>query len=192
MPYTIKDGEPILFEKNLLTSQNFSGLTVKLNTAGRVFDANGLGTTTATSTVIFCNVGGFADQKITAIMKYIGPTTSGNEELGVIARLQSLDDTADEDYYFARVHQGQARITRVINGVFTNLTSGAFALPQNVNCEISLQCVGNAISATFVADSGPGPVTLSTIDASIPDPGIMGFRTRTSTGFCSFIRAEQF
>ena len=182
----------IILSKDLTSDQTYNNLTFRLNSSGRAFSgANGLGTSTATSTVAFIHIGGFDDQRITAVMKYITPTTSGEEDFGVLARVQSQEDAASQSYYYARVSNGIAKLTRVNGGSYTNLSTSAFALPQDTDVTITLQVIGSAISATFNAGGDPTTVNLSAIDTSITSGGLMGFRTLTSTGYCKSFTVEQ-
>lgn len=175
--------------KNCVTDTTWNDVTKKLNTSAD-FDANGLGYSAAnTSTIVAILVGSFDDQRITATMKFVAPTTAGSEEIGVMLRVISLD-SPDTTYYYARVVGGQARITKVIDTVFTNLASGAFALPQNTNVTITFSVVGSQLSASFVA-SGVSTVNLSATDTDITGRGIAAIRSLTSTFRCSTFTVEQ-
>lgn len=183
----------VSLSKDLVAVPTFQHLTVKANTSGRVFDANGLGTgASATSTVVLVHAGGFDDQRITGVMKYVAPTAAGAEDFGVMARFQSFDDTSSTTYYYARCSLGVAKLSKVVGGTFTNLSTTPFALAQGVEVTIMLQCVGSALTATFTAAGGvPATKTLTATDASIPTGGLMGFRTLNSTGYCKSFLAEQ-
>ena len=185
-------GSKVLFEKDLVADQTFTGLTVKLNTGGREFNVTeGLGTSTATSTLVLAHAGGFDDQRVTATMKYVAPSTALDHEMGVMARFQTLDENADEDYYYARVVDGEARITKVIAGSFTTLSQGAFPLPVDTDVTITFSVVGNALTAEFNAGGAPETVNLAVVDTDITQGGLCGFRTRTSAGYFSQITVEQ-
>ena len=177
--------------KDLVADQTYTDLTKKLNTGGVAFDATfGLGDATATSSLVLVNAGGFEDQKIEAVMRFPAPTTAGIEDIGVVLRAMTFDGT-DDTYYYARVDGGTARITRVVNEAFVNLTSQAFALPQNTDVTITFTAVGDLLSATFDAGGAPATVNLSTTDNNIPRRGVMGFRSLTSAMWCSSLTWEQ-
>ena len=180
------------WSKDLLVDQTFKGLTVRFNTAGIAFDADGLGSgASATSTLCLVNVGGFADQRVTGIVKWIAPSTAVAHEVGVVARSQTVEVAGETDYYFARIDNGVAKLTRVLGGVFSNLAQSAFVLPINTTATVTLTCVGDAISASFDAGGSPATVNLASIDANIPDAGLMGFKSISSTIACSSIQAEE-
>lgn len=182
----------ITFEKDLVNDQTFTGLTVKMNTTNRTFDvAEGLGQAAAVSTLVFAHVGGFKDQKVVATMKYVSPSTNIDHEFGVLARVQTLDNSADEDYYYARVDDGVAKLTKVVAGTFTNLSTSVFPLPIDTSVTITLQIVGNALTATFDADDVISTVILSATDSDITESGLCGFRTRSAAGWCSYIAVEE-
>ncbi len=183
----------ISLSKNLLTDQTYNNLTFRLNSAGRTFDVTyGVGTATETSTLALIHIGGFNDQSITATMRYRAPTVAGAEDFGVVCRFQSSEDVASTTYYYARCTAGFAKITKVIGGTFTNLSSSAFAVAADVDVTIVLTAVGNALTATFSATGGtPVNVVLSAVDSSIPSGGLMGFRTLSKTGYCSSFVAAQ-
>jgi len=181
-----------LISKNFVTDQTYGSITFRLNSAGRAFDAvKGLGVVTATSTVAVLHCGGFNDQRITGVVRYVSPTVSGGEDVGMTVRFQSMEDTASSNYYYARISGGFARLTKVIANVYTNLSSAAFVVAQDVDVTIVLSCVGSALAATFTAASGPAPVSLSAVDTSVPAGGLMGWRTLTSTGYLKSYTAEQ-
>ena len=179
------------FSKNFITDPTTKGVVTRLNTTGIVLDSNGYGANTATSTAFVAECAGFSDQRVTLVCKYVSPTTAGNESLGAMARMRSLDATADTDYYMARCVSGQARITKFIAGVSSTLTFAAFALPQNTLVTITFTVIGSALTAVFDAGGSPATVTISAVDTAIPAGGFMGFRTTSSTGYCRSIIAEQ-
>lgn len=183
----------VVLSKNLVTDQTYNNMTFKLNAAGRAFSVtNGVGTSTATSTIAVIHAGGFNDQKITAVMKYVSPTTAGSEDFGVLLRAQSFEDTASSTYYYARCTAGNARITKVVGGTFTTLSSAAFALAADTDVTITFQVVGNSLSASFVATGGtPTTVNLAAVDSSITMGGLVGFRSLTSTMYCKSFVVEQ-
>ncbi len=173
----------VTLTKNLLTTQDYQHITCRLNSAGSTFDANGLGTgASSTSTVYVVHLGGFNDQQIAATMKYVAPTTQAGSEIGVTARFQSLETTNDSTYYYARVDGGTAKLTKVVGGTFTALASGAWALPQDTYCTITLRVVGSALTATFHDETaGLSDLQLTATDTAIPTGGLMGMRSLTSS-----------
>lgn len=180
----------VTLTKNLISDQTESNLTVALGTPA--FNVtHGYGASTNASVIVAIHAGGFNDQRITATMKWVPPTASPNEEFGVVARFQSAETTPTQTYYYARCDGGTAKLTKVVGGTFTNLSTGAFALSQNANVTISLTCVGNAISASFNAGGSPATVNLSATDSSITTGGLMGFRTLSTSGYCANFVAEQ-
>jgi hypothetical protein len=183
----------VVVTKNLVTEQNYSGMTFKL-TGGRAFIAGGLGVSgAAASCMALVNAGGFPDQKMAATMYYTTGSTSGNEDFGVMVGFQSAEVTGDTYYYYARCSAGLAKLTRVNGGTFTNLSTQAFAVAINIPVIITLQRVGNALQATFSAPTNTPPlsVTLNAVDSSVATGGLMGWRTLSSTGICSSYQAEQ-
>lgn len=192
MPFSTNDVvvQPITFQKDLVSDQTWSNLTVKLNTSGTQFTAAGLGPDADDSSVVLVHVGGFDDQRVKATAAFKAPTASGAEELGVIARVQTFEGTADEDYYYARIYQGEARLSKVVGGSTTTMSNAVFAVPQGEDVEIELICVGSAITANFTSATA-GTLQLQAVDTDIPSGGLVGFRTRNSTGDFSAIEAEQ-
>lgn len=181
--------------KNLVSTQTYSHIHKILNSTNVTFDATeGLGRAAAESSIVLVDVGGFADQQMTAVMKYVSPTASGAEDFGVILRCQTTHTTAPNsvDYYWARITAGQARITKVLAGSFTTLSSSAWVLTQGTLVTITFSAVGSNLTATFAATGGsPGNVTLSAVDSDVPDYGLMGFRSLTSSFYCRSFTAEQ-
>ena len=180
--------------KNLISDQTWANINTKINVTNCIFDVTeGLGRAASESTAVLVCAGGFNDQRITADMKYVSPTATSASEIGVIARCNTLDNIGtSESYYYARVDNDVAKLTKVVAGAFTTMTSTAFPLAQNVVVTISLSCVGSAISATFTSAADPGnPVTLSTTDTSIPSGGLMGFRSLSSSVWFRSFTAEE-
>lgn len=171
--------------KNLITDQTFTGFTRKLNTSANFDVTEGFGTASATSTLILIHIGGFDDQKITGGLKWVSPSTTSSYEIGVIARAQTLDSETGNNhvnYYYARADGDTAKLTKVVDGSYTNLSTGAFVLPINTACTITLSCVGSTIGATFTCAGVPGsPLSLSAVDTAITGGGVMGMRSLTST-----------
>ena len=180
--------------KNLVTDQTWAGINKKINVTNCVFDATeGLGRAASESTAVLVCGGGFNDQKITAAMKYVSPTATSASEIGVIARCNTLDNIgSSESYYYARVDNDVAKLTKVVAGAFTTIQSTAWPLAQNVVATISLSCVGSTITATFESAANPGVVTtLTATDTAITTGGLMGFRSLSSSIWVRSFTAEQ-
>lgn len=189
---------PFSLTKNLISQQNFLDLTSKVNTPA--FSATlGLGLATATSWAALVHGGGWRDQRVTATMRYVAPTAQGSENFGVILCVRCIEtgDAASTHYFYARCQTGNARITRVVGNVFTNLTSQAFVLPQDTDVVITFSAVRSgssvALAAEFDAGGSPATATLSAADTSseLLLGGLPGFRTTSQTGYCSQFTAEQ-
>lgn len=183
--------DKISVTKNLISDQTWGHISKKWNVSGTAFDvSDGVGSTDETNTALFINAGGFDDQKVIADLKFVAPTVAGGEEVGVLLRCSSLENPGNS-YYYARVDAGVAKITRVLEGSFSTLTSSAFALAQDTIVTITFSIVGTALSATFDAGGSPATVNLATTDDQVPSGGIMGFRSGGSTIYCSAITFEQ-
>jgi hypothetical protein len=156
----------IVFAKDLINDQTYNGVNEKMNTSDLAFDeTEGLGSDNGSSTAVTINVGGFDDQKIVAVLKYVSPTEAGGEDIGALLRLQTMD-SPNATYYYARVDGGNAKITKVVDGSFDTLTQSAFALAQDTVVTITFSAVGNQLTALFQATGGsPSDVTLSTSDS---------------------------
>jgi hypothetical protein len=177
--------------KNLVSDQTYDQLTKKLNTAGVAFDVtHGLGQAAANSSAVLINSGGFLDQEVIAKVKYASPTTAGAEEIGALVNVLSFD-SPDANYYYARVDGGTAKITKVVDGTFTTLTSSAFALAQDDIVTITFSRVGNLLTADFESGGTPATVNLSTTDSSLVAGGVMGFRSLSSAIWCSELSWRQ-
>lgn len=188
-----RDVSKVFFAKNLISTQNFNYLTVRNNTAGVAFNVSeGCGEAASNSSVVVALIGGFADQKVTAEMKYVSPTLLAASDIGVMARFTNPDSTGvtNATYYFARVDGGVAKITKVVTNTFTNLITSAYALAQGDIVSISLTCKGSSISATFY-NSTLGTLTLAATDTEITNPGLCGFRSLTSSIWVRSIQVEQ-
>jgi len=182
---------PLSETKDLTTDQTWTDLSKKTNVGGIKFSGSlGLGVDTSTSTVALINSGGYPDQKVTAVMRYSSPTTAGSEEIGVMLRILTLDGT-DDTYYYARVDGGIAKLTRVLNESFTNLSTQAFALAQDTDVTITFSAVGNTLSASFDAGGTPATVNLAVSDDQIAHRGLLGIRSLSSTFWCSSVAWEQ-
>lgn len=177
--------------KNLVTDQTFSHIHKKLNTAVTAFNGSlGFGAADANSSAVFVDGGGFNDQRMTAVMRFVSPTVAASCSLGAFIRCQTLD--TNPSYYWARVDGGVARITKVLSGTFSTLSSNTFALPQNEDVTITFSAVGTVLSASFVSASGSAAtVNLVATDSSIAGTGLMGFRSLVSSIYCTSFTAEQ-
>ena len=177
--------------KDLIADQTYDYVIEKWNPSNTAFDiAEGLGTADTGSTIVLITSGGYDDQRIIADMKFVAPTTAGSEQIGVMLRTVAIDE--DATYYWARVHDGSAKITRYLDGTLSTLTQSAFPLAQDQVVTIDFSVVGNQLSATFTADGGtPSEVVLSTVDSTIPTGGIAGFRSSSSSVYCRNFTVEQ-
>lgn len=172
----------VLYEKDFVNEQNLQMVMLKTNIAGMAFDANGFGPTDGTSTAFLLSAGGFADQRVTGVVRYSSPTTAGSENVGIMARASTLDSlsTSQALHYLARIRNGRARLTKVEDGVFSSdLTSEAYAVPADEDVTIEFSVVGATLTAVFTSATA-GTTTLSYTDPSpIPNglPGIRGVST---------------
>lgn len=179
------------FERDLIADQTYPGLQEKFNTTALAFNVTeGLGAADNNTTAVLVSAGGFPDQRITADLKWVAPTASPNEDIGVLARCLTLDTGAT--YYYARVDGGLAKISKVVTSTFTTLTQSAFAVPVDTIVRIEFTVVGSQLTAVFTCGAVAGsPLTLTTTDTDIPSGGLMGFRSLTSSIWCSYVRAEE-
>ena len=143
----------------------------------------GLGVATAASRYAIFPIGG-GDQRITCTMKYTAPGTPTDHELGPILRRNN----DDRNYYWARLDDGNARITRVLDDAFVTLTESAYIVPVDEIVTVTFQIIGPELQCTWSAPT-PGDLTLTASDASIGE-GCMGWRTRTSTGYLRTSKLE--
>jgi len=180
------------FIKDFLNDQTRSWTNEKSNTDDIELSASvGMGSDDGDTTVVLMGMGGFRDQYASARLKFISPTVTGSEDIGICIRILTMD-APDAAYYYARADGGIAKLTRVSSGSFTNLSQSAFALAENQWCRITLQAVGNVLSASFVADGGtPAAVNLTAVDSRIPTGGSMCFRSMSSTVFCESFTGSQ-
>lgn len=126
--------------KNLITDQTFAGFNKKLNTAGMAFDAaEGFGQAANNTSLIIVNLGGFNNQRITSDMKWVAPTLVAGYEIGCIARAQTFD--TDSSYYYARCDGDVAKLTKVVAGVFTNLTRAGLNADNDIPKEAGVYIV---------------------------------------------------
>jgi hypothetical protein len=177
----------VTFSKDLVADQTWSGFTGKFG-APAFSPGVGLGSGAAATTSVICNVGGFAAQRITAVIKFVAPTAAGGEDFGILARYGNLDVAGN--YYYARCFHGAAFLQKIANGAFTTLQTLAFALPQNTPVTIVTECIGTSIKATFTA-AGPGTVTLNGVDATFASGGAAFTSINPSTVYCSSFLVEQ-
>jgi hypothetical protein len=183
-----------LLTRNNLTETNFDNLASKINAS--VFDAtHGLGIATAASSVILIYAGGFANQRMTTVMKYRTPTAQGTENFGAMLGILNIETTADATYWYFRVQAQVARITRVQDNVFTTLDSSAFPLPPDTLVTIVatrlVTDTDNVFTCTFNA-SGVTPVTLGALDPNgLTIKGGLGFRGTSQVMYCTTFTAEQ-
>lgn len=176
------------FSKNLITTQTNYNLISVLGSP--VFDPTyGMGISTSTSVAVAVTCGGFANQRVTSVMRWRAPTTSPNEEIGAMGRLQTFA-SGNQTYYYARCDGGVFKLTRVNDNSFNNIATTAFALSADVDVTIVLLMNGTAISASATA-TGLGTVNLSGTDSTITAGGLGGFRTLSTAGWCSSILVEQ-
>lgn len=182
----------IYFVKDFVNDQTLTNVTKKNNIANIGFSASlGIGSDNGGSAVAIMHVGGFNDQRATAVMRYTPPTAIGGEDIGVMLRLRSFDSPAI-DYYYARCNAGLAKISRISSGTFTTLSSTPFALSQSQDVTITFSVVGSVLSASFSATGGsPATVNLTAVDTIIPGGGLIAIRSQTSSIFCKSITIEQ-
>ncbi len=191
MPYNVAALRSRIVIAKAATIADWDQLQPYLNSASWTLDANGASVTSAGSSGVQILVGGFNDQKITASMKFITPTTAGNENLGVMCRFYT-NQSGYATYYYARQHKGVFRLQKVVDGTFTTLSSASYTLAQNTWATIVLQTVGSAISASI--DDGSTSQSLSASDSAIAGPGCFGFRsgpTDNSTISCRSFTVEE-
>lgn len=162
IPATIDSGVIDLSSSNWRAGP---GLDPILNTSAFTFDANGLGVTSEASSAFVVHSGGYGRQKIYAKIRF-ETTLAGSEELGVCLRLKTFK-SPNAHYYYLRVKQGVARITRVDNVTFTDLDSDPFTPAKDAWFTIvgSIDEAGNIVA---VFDNLAGTVvTLGALDAAI-------------------------
>lgn len=189
---TSRERNLVSVTRDFVTNQHEDNIIAILNTGGIGFDVTegyGEGGSSTSTAFVLC-AGGFPDQRITATMKYVAPTSKGSEDLGVLGRFFSWSGANDE-YYYARCDAGDAEIIKVKDGTFSTLASTPFALDPDVLVTITFTLQGNDLEATFSAASGPGDVTLTVSDSDIPQAGLMGARSLTSTMWVRTITGEQ-
>lgn len=142
------------------------------------FDASGASATAGTSNVLQVLTGGYADQKITAVVKT--STAAASAQFGVFIRMRTNKTSpANNTYYYLRFQTGTLRITKVVDGVFTNLASGAFTMTPGTEYTMTFQVVGSALSGS-IDDLAGNSLSLSATDSAITasdGEGITGVRS---------------
>lgn len=177
------------FSKDLINDQTFDGLTIKFNSDIAFDGSNGLGENAAQSTSIFIHCGGFNDQRISASLKFESANTAGvDEDIGVMLRCSTFEGS-DDDYYYARVDQGDAELMRINGGSFTTMVSEPFSLAQGDWVGIDFTVIGNVLSASF--SDGTTHLTISTTDSTIQEGGLPGLRSVGSSIFCRAFTVEE-
>jgi hypothetical protein len=184
--------------RDLIAVQTYAGLSRVVNVvAAHGFDATkGLGTAEAgVTTMSIVHAGGFDDQKLTARMTFESTTSTANSDIMVCVRVQSKETSPSgaNVFYSARQDGDVARISYFNGTTYSTLTSTAHACAADQIVEISLQVVGNALTATFEnVTANPGVVTtLSATDSTITGGGLMGFRSLSSSIRIRSFTAEQ-
>jgi hypothetical protein len=140
-------------------------------------DASGASATSGPSNILNHLVGGFNDQKVTAVIKT--STFAGSERLGVLVRFLT-NKTGNATYYYLQNQAGTARIQKVVDGVFTTIASGTFALAPGAEYTFTLSAVGTSIVGR-IDDLAGNAIDLSASDSAIAGPGICGARSGPTT-----------
>lgn len=136
------------------------------------FDATGVKCAAGTANRILIPAGGWADQKITAVLS--STTAAGSESLGVLLRFIT-NETGYATYYYARQVTGNFRIQKVVDGTFTTLASSAFTWTSSTDHTFIFQAVGSALSASI--SNGSTTVSLTATDSAVGQYGGFGFRS---------------
>jgi hypothetical protein len=180
---------PAFLDKDLIADQTYKHLITEFNVFLIGFDAaKGLGRAANETTGFMTDCGGFNDQRVTATMQFPSPTVAGAEHIGVLLRCVQL--SVSPNYYWIGISSGFARIKRMLNGVFTDLATVAYAVAQGVSLTITAAVVDSNISAKFVASSGPADVVLYATDTSFTR-GFTGATSVASGIWVSAIKVEQ-
>lgn len=193
------DIRPLVFiTKDLIADQTYSNISRVVNVvAAHGFDASkGLGTAEASvTTMMFVHAGGFDDQRLTARMTFGSATSTANSDIMVCVRVKSKETSPSGSnvFYSARQDGDVARISYFNGTSYTTLTSVAHPCSADQVVEISLQVIGNALTATFEnVTANPGVVTtLTATDSTITGGGLMGFRSLSSSIWVRSFTAEQ-
>lgn len=136
------------------------------------FGATGVAVVAGTANRILITAGGWADQKITAVLS--STTAAGSESLGVYLRFIT-NETGYATYYYARQVTGNFRIQKIVDGTFTTLVSTPFTWTASTDHTFILQAVGSALSASI--SNGTTTVSVSASDSAVPQYGAFGFRS---------------
>ncbi len=172
--------------RELVADTSYNGLLKLLNTSAG-FDANGFGTSAATSTVFALPIG-CRDMMVVATLKFVSPTVAGAEVIGAGARLDAFGGSNVANGIWARLHNGLPKITRFKStagaaSVLSDLAIGsAFNLPQNTYATITLSAIANLYTATFQSAGINGGVPVSLLaeddeEATVMAPGLGGVRS---------------
>lgn len=189
MAYNLANARSRILISKAATIADWDSMQPFLNSSAWTLDANGASVTSAGSSGIVILAGGFSNQKITASLKFITPTTT--TDIGVLARYYT-NRTGYATYYYARLVGTNFRIGKNVDGTFSTLTSTSFTLAQNTWATFILQVSGSALSASI--DDGTTSASLSTTDSAIAGPGGFGFRsgpTNSSTISCRSFTVEE-
>lgn len=171
------------WSKNLISDQTWKDLILRFNTSVAFDATHGLGHDGTTTTAIMATTGGFADQKVTAVMKWRTTPAAGSEDFGVMFRFRCIE-SGQQNYYYARLFHSLACLYKVVNNTFTLLTSGAFVLPQDTDMTITATAIGTSLTAKFEA-SGVATVNLAATDSALTSGGAglvgisCGFRAKS-------------
>lgn len=174
--------------RDLVTGQTLLDITATVNTTNLVFDAvKGYGVAGTTTSAFLYNAGGWADQRIVAAVS--SDQVAGLEDHGVVLRC-SHHTLA---HLYVRLSAGTLKIAESVAGVFTNLTSTAFAVASGVVTTLDVSVVGTLVTATATAASGPSPVTISATTnlTNVPAKGLMGVRSFAKGVWCRSIRVYE-
>ena len=185
------------WEKNFATDMTYSGVLKKHQVSAQGFDATkGLGQNTANSTtasLVPCPPSA-ANMRLTFRGQFGSFTTTANSNFGMFFRTTALEDitTPDNDGYYVRVVNGQARITRCTDATRTDLTTSAFPCVADEVVEIVVTLTGSAIHATFENQtSNPGVLVTLTATDSTYTYGFVGFRSLAATIWCRYFKVEE-
>lgn len=182
--------QKISFTRDFVVDQTWDNINRLLGTGDIGFDvALGLGVATDTSIMVAFGVGGFDDQRVTAVCRYTSTTAIGDEDFGILMRFIT-NHNPDSTYYYFRIDGQDAKITKVVDTSFTTLTQDPFPLAQDTDVTITSSILGSALSVNF--NDGTNSVTLSTTDTDITSGGLIGFRTMSSTGYIKSITIEEY
>ena len=80
----------LTYTKNFVSEQNFTKMNRKITTSSTFDVTLGFGEGASNSTCAILAMGGFDDQRVTAVGRWTSPNTTVTYELGVIARVQTM------------------------------------------------------------------------------------------------------